>query len=164
MHIHTNLWHDMQINPVGFFPILVHLAFNFFPFWVAVGSQGDAVRERLWTRLRNGAQGSNPLRGRGSDHAGSLNCWGALWFNVFMRSQKEKTKNFKSQIIKYLESLLQSQHQVSPRQKSWSWSRLQLTLGIPDKPTLQFPNLFFFCFLQLIKYWEAFLPEAKAIA
>ncbi|TNN00410.1 hypothetical protein fugu_011656 [Takifugu bimaculatus] len=44
-----------------------------------------------------------------------------------IRFEKEKTKNFKSQIIKYLESLLQSQH-------------------------------------QLIKYWEAFLPEAKAIA
>lgn len=108
-----------------------------------MGSQGDAVRERLWTRLCNGAQGSNPLRGRGSGQAGPLqNCWDALWFNVFMRSQKEKTKNFKSQIIKYLESLLQSQHQVSPRQKSWSWSWLQLTLGIPDKATLQFPNLF----------------------
>uniref|UniRef100_A0A8C4ILE5 Sorting nexin-2 n=1 Tax=Dicentrarchus labrax TaxID=13489 RepID=A0A8C4ILE5_DICLA len=44
-----------------------------------------------------------------------------------VRFEKEKAKNFKRQIIKYLESLLQSQH-------------------------------------QLIKYWEAFLPEAKAIA
>lgn len=44
-----------------------------------------------------------------------------------IRFEKEKTKNFKRQIIKYLESLLQSQQ-------------------------------------QLIKYWEAFLPEAKAIA
>uniref|UniRef100_A0AAQ5XMQ0 Sorting nexin-2 n=1 Tax=Amphiprion ocellaris TaxID=80972 RepID=A0AAQ5XMQ0_AMPOC len=44
-----------------------------------------------------------------------------------VRFEKEKTKNFKRQIIKYLESLLQSQQ-------------------------------------QLIKYWEAFLPEAKAIA
>ncbi|XP_008292762.1 sorting nexin-1a [Stegastes partitus] len=44
-----------------------------------------------------------------------------------VRFEKEKTKNFKKQIIKYLESLLQSQQ-------------------------------------QLIKYWEAFLPEAKAIA
>ncbi|KAF7650834.1 hypothetical protein LDENG_00119790 [Lucifuga dentata] len=44
-----------------------------------------------------------------------------------LRFEKEKTKNFKRQIIKYLESLLQSQQ-------------------------------------QLIKYWEAFLPEAKAIA
>ncbi|XP_038157204.1 sorting nexin-1a [Cyprinodon tularosa] len=44
-----------------------------------------------------------------------------------VRFEKEKTKNFKRQIITYLESLLQSQH-------------------------------------QLIKYWEAFLPEAKAIA
>lgn len=43
------------------------------------------------------------------------------------RFEKEKAKNFKRQIIKYLESLLQSQQ-------------------------------------QLIKYWEAFLPEAKAIA
>ncbi|KAM9753468.1 sorting nexin-1a [Menidia menidia] len=43
------------------------------------------------------------------------------------RFEKEKTKNFKRQIISYLESALQSQQ-------------------------------------QLIKYWEAFLPEAKAIA
>ncbi|XP_070687173.1 sorting nexin-1a [Pempheris klunzingeri] len=44
-----------------------------------------------------------------------------------VRFEKEKTKNFKRQVIQYLESLLQSQQ-------------------------------------QLIKYWEAFLPEAKAIA
>ncbi|KAM7002083.1 sorting nexin-1a [Tautogolabrus adspersus] len=44
-----------------------------------------------------------------------------------VRFEKEKTKNFKRQIVKYLECLLQSQQ-------------------------------------QLIKYWEAFLPEAKAIA
>ncbi|XP_047451703.1 sorting nexin-1a [Mugil cephalus] len=44
-----------------------------------------------------------------------------------VRFEKEKTKNFKMHVIKYLESLLQSQQ-------------------------------------QLIKYWEAFLPEAKAIA
>ncbi|KAF7214658.1 sorting nexin-1-like, partial [Nothobranchius furzeri] len=44
-----------------------------------------------------------------------------------LRFQKEKTKNFKRQIMVYLESLLQSQQ-------------------------------------QMIKYWEAFLPEAKAIA
>uniref|UniRef100_A0A3Q3QX96 Sorting nexin-2 n=1 Tax=Monopterus albus TaxID=43700 RepID=A0A3Q3QX96_MONAL len=44
-----------------------------------------------------------------------------------IRFEKEKTKNFKRQIIKYLESVLHSQQ-------------------------------------QLIKYWEAFLPEAKAIA
>ncbi|CAB1421843.1 unnamed protein product [Pleuronectes platessa] len=44
-----------------------------------------------------------------------------------IRFEKEKAKNFKRQIIKYLESLLQSQQ-------------------------------------QLIKYWDAFLPEAKAIA
>ncbi|KAM3609514.1 uncharacterized protein V6R79_016131 [Siganus canaliculatus] len=43
------------------------------------------------------------------------------------RFEKEKARNFKRQIIKYLESMLQSQQ-------------------------------------QLIKYWEAFLPEAKAIA
>uniref|UniRef100_A0A8C6UIP8 Sorting nexin 1a n=1 Tax=Neogobius melanostomus TaxID=47308 RepID=A0A8C6UIP8_9GOBI len=41
--------------------------------------------------------------------------------------EKERTKNFKRQIVKYLESMLRSQQ-------------------------------------QLIKYWEAFLPEAKAIA
>uniref|UniRef100_A0A3B1KK74 Sorting nexin-2 n=1 Tax=Astyanax mexicanus TaxID=7994 RepID=A0A3B1KK74_ASTMX len=44
-----------------------------------------------------------------------------------IRYEKEKTRDFKKQIIRYLESLLQSQQ-------------------------------------QLIKYWEAFLPEAKAIA
>ncbi|XP_030281247.1 sorting nexin-1a [Sparus aurata] len=44
-----------------------------------------------------------------------------------VRFEKEKAKNFKRQIVKYLECLLQSQQ-------------------------------------QLIKYWEAFLPEAKAIA
>ncbi|KAK2866909.1 hypothetical protein QQF64_022563 [Cirrhinus molitorella] len=44
-----------------------------------------------------------------------------------IRFDKEKTRDFKKQIIKYLESLLNSQQ-------------------------------------QLIKYWEAFLPEAKAIA
>ncbi|XP_041794240.1 sorting nexin-1a [Chelmon rostratus] len=44
-----------------------------------------------------------------------------------IRFEKEKAKNFKRQVIKYLECLLQSQQ-------------------------------------QLIKYWEAFLPEAKAIA
>ncbi|XP_053740608.1 sorting nexin-1a isoform X1 [Synchiropus splendidus] len=44
-----------------------------------------------------------------------------------VRFEKEKTKNFKQQVLQYLDSLLQSQQQV-------------------------------------IKYWEAFLPEAKAIA
>ncbi|KAM6970145.1 sorting nexin-1a [Aplochiton taeniatus] len=44
-----------------------------------------------------------------------------------LRFEKEKARDFKKQIMKYLESLLQSQQ-------------------------------------QLIKYWEAFLPEAKAIA
>uniref|UniRef100_A0A3P9HZK4 Sorting nexin-1 n=1 Tax=Oryzias latipes TaxID=8090 RepID=A0A3P9HZK4_ORYLA len=44
-----------------------------------------------------------------------------------LRFEKQRTKNFKRQITKYLELLLQSQQ-------------------------------------QLIKYWEAFLPEAKAIA
>ncbi|XP_061679556.1 sorting nexin-1a [Syngnathoides biaculeatus] len=44
-----------------------------------------------------------------------------------VRFEKEKARNFKRQIIKYLENLLKSQQ-------------------------------------QLIKYWEAFLPEAKAIA
>nr|XP_005994165.1 PREDICTED: sorting nexin-1 [Latimeria chalumnae] len=44
-----------------------------------------------------------------------------------IRFEKEKTKDFKNQIVKYLETLLNSQQ-------------------------------------QLIKYWEAFLPEAKAIA
>ncbi|XP_019729475.1 sorting nexin-1a [Hippocampus comes] len=44
-----------------------------------------------------------------------------------LRFEKEKARNFKRQIIKYLENLLKSQQ-------------------------------------QLIKYWEAFLPEAKAIA
>ncbi|XP_029910168.1 sorting nexin-1a isoform X2 [Myripristis murdjan] len=44
-----------------------------------------------------------------------------------LRFEKEKARDFKKQIIKYLESMLQSQQ-------------------------------------QLIKYWEAFLPEAKAIA
>eukprot|EP00069_Balaena_mysticetus_P015182 bmy_09016T0 len=41
--------------------------------------------------------------------------------------QKQRVKDFKTVIIKYLESLVQTQQ-------------------------------------QLIKYWEAFLPEAKAIA
>ncbi|KAI4873088.1 hypothetical protein NFI96_018778 [Prochilodus magdalenae] len=44
-----------------------------------------------------------------------------------IRFEKEKSRDFKKQIIRYLESLLQSQQ-------------------------------------QMIKYWEAFLPEAKAIA
>ncbi|XP_051919145.1 sorting nexin-1-like isoform X1 [Hippocampus zosterae] len=44
-----------------------------------------------------------------------------------LRFEKEKTKDLKTQIIKYLESMLQSQQ-------------------------------------RLIKFWEAFLPEAKAIA
>ncbi|KAM4619430.1 sorting nexin-1a isoform 2-T2 [Polymixia lowei] len=44
-----------------------------------------------------------------------------------LRFEKEKARDFKRQVMKYLESLLQSQQ-------------------------------------QLIKYWEAFLPEAKAIA
>nr|XP_046249814.1 sorting nexin-1a isoform X2 [Scatophagus argus] len=44
-----------------------------------------------------------------------------------IRFEKDKARNFKKQIITYLESLLQSQQQI-------------------------------------IKYWEAFLPEAKAIA
>ncbi|XP_055756202.1 sorting nexin-1-like isoform X1 [Salvelinus fontinalis] len=45
----------------------------------------------------------------------------------FLRFEKEKSKDFKSQIVKYLESLLQSQQ-------------------------------------RLVMFWEAFLPEAKAIA
>lgn len=43
------------------------------------------------------------------------------------RFEKERVKDFKSTVVKYLESLLQSQQ-------------------------------------QMIKYWEAFLPEAKAIS
>uniref|UniRef100_A0A8C7KY45 Sorting nexin 1 n=1 Tax=Oncorhynchus kisutch TaxID=8019 RepID=A0A8C7KY45_ONCKI len=45
----------------------------------------------------------------------------------FLRFEKEKSNDFKSQIVKYLESLLQSQQRH-------------------------------------VKFWEAFLPEAKAIA
>uniref|UniRef100_A0AAZ3RS87 Sorting nexin-1 n=1 Tax=Oncorhynchus tshawytscha TaxID=74940 RepID=A0AAZ3RS87_ONCTS len=45
----------------------------------------------------------------------------------FLRFEKQKSKDFKSQIVKYLESLLQSQQRH-------------------------------------VKFWEAFLPEAKAIA
>ncbi|RVE74228.1 hypothetical protein OJAV_G00019950 [Oryzias javanicus] len=45
----------------------------------------------------------------------------------FLRFEKEKAKDFKSQIIKYLEAMMQSQQ-------------------------------------RFIKFWEAFLPEAKAIA
>lgn len=49
-----------------------------------------------------------------SDHARcTQTCQNAHWGNVSMQSQKEKAKKFKSQIIKYLESLLQSQQQVS---------------------------------------------------
>lgn len=44
-----------------------------------------------------------------------------------LRFEKQKAKDFKSQIIRYLEAMLQSQQ-------------------------------------RLIKFWEAFLPEAKAIA
>ncbi|XP_030043868.1 sorting nexin-1 [Microcaecilia unicolor] len=44
-----------------------------------------------------------------------------------VRFEKEKTKDFRNHIIKYLETLLNSQH-------------------------------------QLVKYWDAFLPEAKAIS
>ncbi|NP_001084834.1 sorting nexin 1 L homeolog [Xenopus laevis] len=44
-----------------------------------------------------------------------------------MRFEKEKSKDFKSHIVKYLETLLNSQH-------------------------------------KLVKYWEAFLPEAKVIS
>lgn len=93
-----------------------------------------------------------------SHRAGSIqNCRSASLTSVSMQSQKEKAKNFKSQIIKYLESLLQSQHQVSQTQKSWSARRhvqnsennsrlgiscswLQLTLRVPDNPSI--PNLF----------------------
>ncbi|AWP07730.1 Sorting nexin-2 [Scophthalmus maximus] len=44
-----------------------------------------------------------------------------------IRKEKERVKDFKTIIIKYLESLVQTQQ-------------------------------------QLIKYWDAFLPEAKAIS
>lgn len=59
-----------------------------------------------------------------SDHAAcTQKCQNAHWWNVSMQSQKEKAKKFKSQIIKYLESLLQSQQQVRVSVQTSLWTK-----------------------------------------
>ncbi|CAG5957653.1 unnamed protein product [Menidia menidia] len=73
------------------------------------------------------------------------------------RFEKEKTKNFKRQIISYLESALQSQQQVSVPPPPPHVSEEGKVVTSLTRPVLSFSP-------QLIKYWEAFLPEAKAIA
>lgn len=119
-------------------------AFFFSPDWlslfsVAVGGQGDAVRERLRKSLRDGAQRSDPLRGTGVWPCGmcsQVSECSPVW-NVSLQPQKEKAKKFKSQIIKYLESLLQSQQQVSvcpnaSLDKNTDMSDFQLTVSLPQ--------------------------------
>lgn len=81
--------------------------------------------------------------------------------------QKEKAKDFKSQIIRYLEAMLQSQQRVITELfqilcKYYIQHACLIILTI----TTYFNLLFILLLIvfQLIKFWEAFLPEAKAIA
>ncbi|KAK7933366.1 hypothetical protein WMY93_004262 [Mugilogobius chulae] len=63
------------------------------------------------------------------------------------RFEKERVKDFKEIIVKYLESLLHSQ-----QQKKVCYSLQSPRVNACDNLT------------PMIKYWEAFLPEAKAIS
>lgn len=92
------------------------------------------------------------------------------WRHPCCSFQKQKAKDFKSQIIRYLEAMLQSQQRVNTQpltfllnvlcvcfsQFSYFWNDFHIT----------YHSIFNKCVfvLQLIKFWEAFLPEAKAIA
>lgn len=93
--------------------------------------------------------------------------------------QREKSKDFRNHVTKYLETLLNSQQQVSrPSPLMGFTPRISAAPAVKVLPSP--PNVFcltpgfavlakrppdsLLSSLQLVKYWEAFLPEAKAIS
>uniref|UniRef100_A0A4W4GMR7 Sorting nexin-2 n=1 Tax=Electrophorus electricus TaxID=8005 RepID=A0A4W4GMR7_ELEEL len=91
----------------------------------------EAEAKLLWAnkpeKLQQAKDEIGEWEGRVSQYERDFDRVSATVRKEVMRFEKEKTRDFKKQIIKYLQSLLHSEQ-------------------------------------QLIKYWEAFLPEAKAIA
>uniref|UniRef100_UPI0037E8E071 sorting nexin-1-like n=1 Tax=Semicossyphus pulcher TaxID=241346 RepID=UPI0037E8E071 len=91
----------------------------------------EAEAKLLWAnkpdKLQQAKEEISEWEGRVTQYERDFDRIGMTVRNEVLRFEKEKSKDFKSQIIKYLEAMLQSQQ-------------------------------------RLIKFWEAFLPEAKAIA
>ncbi|KAM7015107.1 sorting nexin-1-like [Tautogolabrus adspersus] len=91
----------------------------------------EAEAKLLWAnkpdKLQQAKEEISEWEGRVTQYERDFDRIGMTVRKEVLRFEKEKSKDFKSQIIKYLEAMTQSQQ-------------------------------------RLIKFWEAFLPEAKAIA
>ncbi|KAM3876820.1 sorting nexin-1-like [Diretmus argenteus] len=91
----------------------------------------EAEAKLLWAnkpdKLQQAKEEINEWEARVTQYERDFDKVGVTVRKEVLRFEKEKAKDFKSQIVKYLESMLQSQQ-------------------------------------RFIKFWEAFLPEAKAIA
>ncbi|XP_060884330.1 sorting nexin-1-like [Labrus mixtus] len=91
----------------------------------------EAEAKLLWAnkpdKLQQAKEEISEWEGRVTQYERDFDRIGMTVRKEVLRFEKEKSKDFKSQIIKYLEAMMQSQQ-------------------------------------RLIKFWEAFLPEAKAIA
>ncbi|CAL8260740.1 unnamed protein product [Merluccius merluccius] len=91
----------------------------------------ESEAKLLWAnkpdKLQQAKDEITEWEGKVTQYEGDFDKVSATVRKEVLRFEKEKVKNFKRQIIKYLEAQLQAQQ-------------------------------------QLIKYWDAFLPEAKAIA
>ncbi|XP_056134446.1 sorting nexin-1-like [Lampris incognitus] len=91
----------------------------------------EAEAKLLWAnkpdKLQQAKEEITEWEGRVTQYERDFDRIGMTVRKEVLRFEKEKAKDFKNQIVKYLEAMLQSQQ-------------------------------------RLIKFWEAFLPEAKAIA
>uniref|UniRef100_A0A3Q3MQK5 Sorting nexin 1 n=1 Tax=Labrus bergylta TaxID=56723 RepID=A0A3Q3MQK5_9LABR len=91
----------------------------------------EAEAKLLWAnkpdKLQQAKEEISEWEGRVTQYERDFDRIGMTVRKEVLRFEKEKSKDFKSQIIKYLEAMMQSQQ-------------------------------------RLTKFWEAFLPEAKAIA
>lgn len=91
------------------------MLFLWFDVCVPAGGEGPTGRERLWANLQNHPQRSQPLWGEDGERRDevTLNQMMQKLNVVFIPQQKERVKDFKTIIIKYLESLVQTQQQVN---------------------------------------------------
>ena len=90
------------------------------------------------------------------------------------RFERTRVKDFKETLVKYLEALMLHQQQVqcklfSPKLVTSYILSLPFILVFDielhnETFLFYFLKFFLFCFVQLIKYWEAFLPEARSIS
>ncbi|KAA8595960.1 hypothetical protein FQN60_011251 [Etheostoma spectabile] len=91
----------------------------------------EAEAKLLWAnkpdKLQQAKEEITEWEARVTQHERDFDRIGMTVRKEVLRFEKEKAKDFRSQIVKYLEAMLQSQQ-------------------------------------RLVKFWEAFLPEAKAIA